>query len=183
MITTIKEAAYQTFAATSATEEEEIIARRGQLPDGTKPVKVPKRIWRAQVKNVYEEPEADLDSPATHDWMFKEHGKTVIHFYILRCDDTVDTVGDTKFFITMDLDAGYWQIKMTTSSKEKTALFVPDGKQHFLVMPMGILSAHAFFVCVTIQFKKEWHELYKETQKQHYKNYWTSSTSTERPSR
>ncbi|CAJ1965984.1 unnamed protein product [Cylindrotheca closterium] len=78
MITTIKEAAYQTFAATSATEEEEIIARRGQLPDGTKPVKVPKRIWRAQVKNVYEEPEADLDSPATHDWMFEEHGKTVI---------------------------------------------------------------------------------------------------------
>ncbi|CAJ1955479.1 unnamed protein product [Cylindrotheca closterium] len=75
---TIEEAAYQTFAATSATEEEQMIAKWGQFPDGTKPFKVPKRIWRAQVKNVYEEPEADFDSPATHDWMFKEHGKTVI---------------------------------------------------------------------------------------------------------
>ncbi|CAJ1965610.1 unnamed protein product [Cylindrotheca closterium] len=54
---------------------------------------------------------------------------------------------------------------MAASSKEKTAFFVPDGKKHFLVMPMGILSAHAFFVCVTIQFKKEWHELYKRDPK------------------
>ncbi|CAJ1946484.1 unnamed protein product, partial [Cylindrotheca closterium] len=54
---------------------------------------------------------------------------------------------------------------MAASSKEKTAFFVPDGKKHFLVMPMGILSAQAFFVCVTIQFKKEWHELYKRDPK------------------
>jgi len=48
MITEIGES--KTFAASSATEEEEKIAKTGTLPDGTKPVKVPKRIWRPQVK-------------------------------------------------------------------------------------------------------------------------------------
>jgi hypothetical protein len=36
---------YQSFAATSATVEEERIAKQGKLPDGTKPVQVEKRIW------------------------------------------------------------------------------------------------------------------------------------------
>mmetsp|Transcript_357 Transcript_357/g.524 ORF Transcript_357/g.524 Transcript_357/m.524 type:complete len:620 (-) Transcript_357:114-1973(-) len=87
------------------------------------------------------------------------------HFYILRCDYAVDTIGDAKFFITMDLDAGYWQVKLAESSREKTAFCVPDGKKHFTVMPMGILNAHAFFVCITVQFKNEWHELYKRDPK------------------
>ena len=47
-----------TFAATSATKEEEEIAAKGVLPDGTKPVKVAKRVWRPKAANVYEEPEA-----------------------------------------------------------------------------------------------------------------------------
>ena len=62
----------------SATVEEERIAKQGKLPDGTKPVQVEKRIWRAQVKNIYEEPAADLDDPSTHDWLWEEHGKAAI---------------------------------------------------------------------------------------------------------
>lgn len=41
---------YKTLTATSATKEEEEIAKLGRLPDGTKPVRVPKRLWRPQVK-------------------------------------------------------------------------------------------------------------------------------------
>lgn len=65
----------------------------------------------------------------------------------------------------MDLDAGYWQVKLAESSREKTAFFTPEGKKHWLVMPMGILNAHAFFVCMTTNFKQEWHELYKSNPK------------------
>ena len=69
---------YKTLAATSATKEEEEIAKLGRLPDGTKPVRVPKRLWRPQVKSDYIEPRADLDDPANHDWLFKDLGQTVI---------------------------------------------------------------------------------------------------------
>jgi hypothetical protein len=39
----------KTFAASSATEAEEKITKLGKHPDGSIPVKVPKRIWRPQV--------------------------------------------------------------------------------------------------------------------------------------
>src|SRR6056300_561688 len=65
-----------TFAASSATKEEEEIAAKGILPDGTKPVAVPKRMWRAKAKNVYEEPETTLNDDL--DWMFEKHGKVMI---------------------------------------------------------------------------------------------------------
>src|SRR5210317_831761 len=300
-----------TFAASSATKEEEEIAAKGILPDGTKPVAVPKRMWRAKAKNVYEEPETTLNDDL--DWMFEKYGKVMIRekaavppqrddadvidwhesiyeeelkqnlqwrdcpedwrpifeavvkefwdvfakegmmkpilgyllhvdtgtskpitckqprygphesrvivklskaleqkdliedddgpwgaqvvlaskpnqghvhwsqyifrlcvsyrqlnaitrpftFYILRCDDAVDTVGGAKYFITMDLDAGYWQVGMDANSRERTAFYVPDGKKHWKVMPMGILNAHAFFVRMTVNFKIEWQELYQ----------------------
>mmetsp|Transcript_13167 Transcript_13167/g.31418 ORF Transcript_13167/g.31418 Transcript_13167/m.31418 type:complete len:1848 (-) Transcript_13167:281-5824(-) len=313
IISQLEESSHQTFAATSATKEEEEIARRGVLPDGTKPVQVAKRIWRAKAKNTYIEPATELND--NMNWLFEDLGRTVakernpvtprddvieykeetygkefesqiqwrdcpttwkpifeaviksywdvfakegmkrpilgyefsidtgeakptccrqprygphesrvmnklvnelekkglieddqgpwgsqvvlaskpnqghVHwseyvfrlcvsyrqlnsitrpfqFYILRCDDAVETVGDAKFFITMDLDAGYWQVKLHEDSKERTAFFTPDGKKHWLVMPMGILNAHAFFVCMTVNFKKEWQALYKEDPKQ-----------------
>ena len=65
-----------TFAASSTTKEEEEIAAKGILPDGTKPVAVPKRMWRAKAKNVYEEPETTLNDDL--DWMFEKHGKVMI---------------------------------------------------------------------------------------------------------
>ena len=32
-------------------------------------------------------------------------------FPITRCDEAVERVGDAKYYITADLDAGYWQVK------------------------------------------------------------------------
>jgi hypothetical protein len=66
------------FAATSTTEEEEQITRRGNHPDGSAPVKVPKRAWRPKIKTVYEEPEDILDSSGELDWLFEENGKAMI---------------------------------------------------------------------------------------------------------
>jgi hypothetical protein len=67
-----------TFAATSATEEEEEIARKGEHPDGSKSVEVPKRVWRPRINAVYEEPEDILDTSGDLDWLFGEIGKVII---------------------------------------------------------------------------------------------------------
>ena len=42
-------------------------------------------------------------------------------FPLPRIDDLLDQLGKTNFFSTLDLSAGYWQVKMHPDSKEKTA--------------------------------------------------------------
>ena len=59
-------------------------------------------------------------------------------FPVTRCDDAVEEIGDREFTITLDLDSGYWQVKLHKDAKEKTAFFTPEGKKHWNVMPMGI---------------------------------------------
>ena len=78
------------------------------------------------------------------------------------CDDAVKLIGKSNVFITLDLDAGYWQVKLHEGLKDKTAFFIPNGKMHWLVMPMGILNAHAFFVSMTMDMKREWDAKFKE---------------------
>jgi hypothetical protein len=67
----------RTLAASAATEEEQQIAKLGRQPDGSKPVKVPKRVWRPKVKFGYEEPEDLLDTSDEIDWMFEDKGKVI----------------------------------------------------------------------------------------------------------
>lgn len=298
------------FAASSATVKEERRAKLGIMEDGTKSVHVPKRVWRPQVKNTYEEPEFQ-DLAETMDWLFEDSGKVAakhkagpeprndiivfdpirhqqrldenmqwrdcpegmkgpieaivkefwdvfdatgmkrhilgyefnidtatvqpicckqprygphetrvitqlanaleakglieddegpwgamvvlaakpnqghVHWseyifrlcvsyrnlnaitrpfncFIMRCDDAVEGIGDSNCFLTLDLDAGYWQVKMHEAAKEKTAFFTPEGKKHWKVMPMGILNAHAFFVAMSTDFKREWNQRFSE---------------------
>ena len=37
-----------------------------------------------------------------------------------RIDDTLDLLSDSRFFMTLDLASGYWQVAMDPESKEKT---------------------------------------------------------------
>lgn len=62
------------FAASSATEEEQKLAKLGRQPDGSTSVKVAKRPWRPKVKFKYEEPEEELDTSNDLDWMHEECG-------------------------------------------------------------------------------------------------------------
>lgn len=82
-------------------------------------------------------------------------------FPITRCDKAVERVGEAKYYITADLDVGYWQVKMNEQSKEKTAFFIPDGKKHFNSMPMGATNAHAFFVAMVSKMEIKWQKLYE----------------------
>jgi hypothetical protein len=47
-------------------------------------------------------------------------------------------------------------------SREKTSFFTPEGKKHWNRMPMGTRNAHAFFICMILEMKKEWTERYNE---------------------
>jgi hypothetical protein len=42
-------------------------------------------------------------------------------FPVTRCDDAIEQIGEAKYIITMDLDAGYWQMKLSEASRAKTA--------------------------------------------------------------
>ena len=66
-------------------------------------------------------------------------------FPLPRIDDTLDLLSRTKFFTTLDLASGYWQVRMHPKSKEKTAFATWSGLYQFVVMPFGLCNAPATF--------------------------------------
>ena len=66
-------------------------------------------------------------------------------FPLLRIDDTLDLLAQNHFFSTLDLTSGYWQVKMSTGSREKIAFISPSGLYEFTSMPFGLCNAPATF--------------------------------------
>ena len=60
-------------------------------------------------------------------------------------DDLLDQLGKSKFFSTLDLAAGYWQVKVELESREKTAFITNNSLYEFRVMPFGLTNAPAVF--------------------------------------
>jgi len=73
-----------------------------------------------------------------------------VEFYIdvyplPQIDDSLDLLAECKYFITLDLASGYWQVGMSQDSQEKTAFVTSDGLYEFTVMPFGLCNAPATF--------------------------------------
>ena len=66
-------------------------------------------------------------------------------FPLPRIDDILNQLGNSHYFLTLDLASSYWQICMAPSSREKTAFSTPQGLYEFWIMPFGLTNAPAVF--------------------------------------
>ncbi|KAH9104141.1 hypothetical protein AeMF1_019680, partial [Aphanomyces euteiches] len=58
-----------------------------------------------------------------------------------RVDDLLDVLGKSKYFSTMDVASGYWNVQMDEASIPKTAFICKFGLYEWLVMPFGLCNA------------------------------------------
>ena len=60
-------------------------------------------------------------------------------------EDSLNTLGGARFFCSLDLASGYWQVEMDSADREKTAFVTQGGLYEFRVMPFGLVNAAATF--------------------------------------
>ncbi len=62
-----------------------------------------------------------------------------------RVDELLNRLGTARFYSTLDLTKGYWQIPLSPLSKEKSAFTTPFGLHQFITLPFGLFGAPATF--------------------------------------
>lgn len=60
-----------------------------------------------------------------------------------QVDECLDLLSGQKYFSTLHLATGYWQVKMTKESQEKTAFTTHNGLYEFTIMPFGLCNVPA----------------------------------------
>ena len=60
-------------------------------------------------------------------------------------EETLNALGGSKYFITLDLQSGYWQVPLDEKSKEITAFSTMKGHFEFNVLPFGLSNAALTF--------------------------------------
>lgn len=62
-----------------------------------------------------------------------------------KSDESLDALGGSKYFFTLDMMCGYWQIEVEEREKYKTALTSHKGLIKFIVMLFDLCNAAGTF--------------------------------------
>lgn len=62
-----------------------------------------------------------------------------------RIEDKLDCLGGNRFFTSLDLASGYYQVPVAEQSKQLTAFVTPDGLYEYNRMPFGLANAPSVF--------------------------------------
>ena len=62
-----------------------------------------------------------------------------------RIDTCFDALGGAKYFFTLDLRQGYWQVKNDLETADKTTFITRKEACKFIVLPFGLTNAPASF--------------------------------------
>jgi hypothetical protein len=73
-----------------------------------------------------------------------------------RIDELLEKFRKGKWFTSLDLASGYWQVKMDEKDKEKTAFTCHQGLYEFNVMPFGLRNAPPTFQRLMNKILKEY---------------------------
>ena len=65
---------------------------------------------------------------------------------MVAVQDVLEKMGGDRYYSTVDLSKGYWQIPVAKEDIHKTAFVVADGTYEFLRMPFGMVNAGATLV-------------------------------------
>ena len=137
----------------------------------TKPFKMPcrriplfkKHVVESEIKKMLDQ---DVIEPSTSPWNFpiclvaKKSGEwrfcvdlralnkvtKLDSFPLPRIDETLDKLSGSRFFSTLDMTSGYWQLSLSEKDREKTSFAVPGiGTFMFKVMCFGLKKCTKFF--------------------------------------
>ena len=74
-----------------------------------------------------------------------------------RIDESLDALAGSRFFSTLDLVSGYWQVPLDPDAQEKSAFVTRSGLWKWKVLPFGLTSAPATFQRLMEQVVKGLH--------------------------
>jgi len=60
-------------------------------------------------------------------------------------EDVIDQLGKSTWFTALDLQSGFWQIRMAPKDMKKTALVTKTGLYDLTIMPFGLKNATSTF--------------------------------------
>jgi hypothetical protein len=70
-------------------------------------------------------------------------------------EDVIDQLGDSAWFTALDLQSGFWQIRMAPEDVKKTALITKTGLYNWTVMPFGLKNATSTFTRIMSEVFRE----------------------------